>query len=619
MTRSSAFLLLKRQSAALVLVAALLPTQALGAQKKKAAPDPLATFDAYVASSMQDFRVPGVAIAIIRNDSVILAKGYGVRKLGDAAPVDTKTMFAIGSASKAFTATSIAMMVDEGKMKWDDPVTKYLPGFQLWDSYATRDLTMRDALSHRSGLSRGDLSWYGSEYDRNEVLRRVRYNKPSWGFRSQFGYQNVMYLAAGQSLAAVTQMPWDDVVKSRIFVPLGMSATNTSVKALAGQADVAQPHQTIDDTVRVIPYRDIDNIGPAGSINSNIEDMSRWVRFHLGDGKFEGKQLISPGSLRETRMPNTPIRLEGALGRILGGAHLAAYGMGWFLQDFHGRLLIHHGGNIDGMSAVVSFMPEANTGLVVLTNMNGTQLTNVLMFRAYELLLGETPTDWSAEMKKFVDEAEKQGKETLANIEKTRVAGTSPTLALEKYAGTYLDSLYGDMVVSYEGGKLRVARGPTFRGTLEHWNYDAFRAVWDNRALGKSMMRFEVGSDGKVVSLHTELEGPVEFRAVPPKADTKAAVTLTAADLSKLTGKFAHESLPIEVEVQIVGNDLKLTVPGQPPYTLVAITATRFRLTGPAEMPDGFYFTYEVTNGMVTGASLEQPAPRPSLKLKKKA
>ena len=213
-----------RSTLALAVSLIALPLAASSAQKAKKK-DPLDGFDAYVTKSMQDFRVPGTSIAIVRNDSVILMKGYGVRKLGDPAPVDTKTLFAIGSSSKAFTATSIAMMVDDGKMKWDDPVTKFLPSFQLYDSYATRDLTLRDALSHRSGLSRGDLSWYGSEYDRNDVLRRVRYNKPSWGFRGQFGYQNVMYLASGQSLAAVSGMSWDDFVKSRIFRPLGMTAS----------------------------------------------------------------------------------------------------------------------------------------------------------------------------------------------------------------------------------------------------------------------------------------------------------------------------------------------------------------------------------------------------------
>ncbi len=609
-----AFTFARTRRIALALVLLPLATSAAQKGKKK---DPLDGFDAYVAKSMQEFRVPGTALAIVRNDSVLLLKGYGVRTLGDPAPVDSKTIFAIGSSSKAFTATSIAMMVDDAKMRWEDPVTKFLPSFQLWDSYATRDLTLRDALSHRSGLSRGDLSWYGSEYDRNEVLRRVRYNKPSWGFRGQFGYQNVMYLAAGQSLAAASGMTWDDFVKRRIFAPLGMTASNTSVKALAGQANVAQPHAIVDDTVRVIPWRDIDNIAPAGSINSNVEEMAHWVRFQLGDGKFEGTQLVSAGTLRETRMPNTPIRLEGLGGKISGGAHLQSYGMGWFTQDFRGRFLVQHGGNIDGMSAMVAFMPEEHLGVVVLTNMNGTLLRDALMYRAFDQLLSDAPSDWSGDFKKVIDEVLKQGKETEERLEKARVAGTSPTLALEKYAGRYLDSLYGDVVVSLDGGKLRIARGPTFHGTLEHWNYDAFRVTWDARTLGKTMMRFEVGSDGKVVALHTELEGPVDFRAMPPKADTKPAVALLAADLSKLTGKYAPENLPLTIEVQVVGDALKLTVPGQPAYTLVAITPTRFRMTGPPDMPDGFYFTFELANGAVTGATLEQPAPRPTLKLKR--
>jgi CubicO group peptidase (beta-lactamase class C family) len=283
-------------------------------------------FDAYAAQAMALWKVPGVAIAIVRNDSIIHSRGYGVRKLGAPEPVDVQTLFAIGSSSKAFTATALAMLVDEGKVRWNDKATLHLPGFQLYDSYATRDLTIRDLLSHRSGLSRGDLMWYGSAYSRDEILRRVRFLEPSWGFREQFGYQNIMYLAAGQVAARAAGMNWDDVIRTRIFQPLGMGASSTSITALAGLTNVAQPHAEFDDTVRVVPYRNIDNIGPAGSINSNVTDMAQWVRFNLAKGKAGGKQLVSDGNMNELWSAHTAMRVDGPFRVLYPDVHLMSYG-----------------------------------------------------------------------------------------------------------------------------------------------------------------------------------------------------------------------------------------------------------------------------------------------------
>ena len=231
---------------------------------------PLQGFDDYVNKALKDWEVPGVAIAVVKDDKVVFAKGYGVRELGKPEMVDEKTLFAIGSSSKAFTSAAIAMLVDEGKLKWDDHVTKYLPGFQLFDPYVTREMTVRDLLTHRIGLERGDQLWYATDYSRDEVLRRIRFLEPSSSMRSKFGYQNVMYLAAGQIVPSVTTKSWDDFIGERIFTPLGMKETNTSIRLLKGKTDVAAPHQTIDDKVQPVPYRLIDNIGPAGSINSNV-------------------------------------------------------------------------------------------------------------------------------------------------------------------------------------------------------------------------------------------------------------------------------------------------------------------------------------------------------------
>src|SRR5687768_5158455 len=377
---------LTRLIRAAVCAAALFFTTSADVSAQKAAspkvvPAGIRSFDAYVAKAMKDWKVPGMAIAIVRNDSVVFAKGYGVRKLGEPTPVDPRTVFAIGSASKAFTAAAVAMLVDDGKMKWDAPVTSYLPGFQMYDPYVTRELTVRDALSHRSGLARGDLMWYGTAFDRSEILRRVRHLEPSWSFRSNFGYQNIMYLAAGQASAAAAGRDWDTLIQERIFAPLGMRNSYTSVRALASLPNVAQPYAEIDGGVSFVPYANIDNIGPAGSINSNVLDVAQWVRLQLGAGKFAGKQLISSGNVAQMHTPHTIIRNEPPWSLYFPEAHLMAYGMGWFLNDYKGRLAVHHGGNIDGMSSLVAMLPEEKMGAVVLTNMNGSMLPSVMVHR----------------------------------------------------------------------------------------------------------------------------------------------------------------------------------------------------------------------------------------------
>ncbi|MCI0387219.1 MAG: beta-lactamase family protein [Acidobacteria bacterium] len=257
---------------------------------------PLQGFDDYVSKAMKDWEVPGVAIAVVKDDKVVFAKGYGVRELGKSTPVNERTIFAIGSSSKAFTAAALAVLVDEGKIKWDDPVTKHLPSFELYDAYAAKEMTVRDLLCHRSGLARGDMMWYGSDFNREEILRRTRHLKPSWSFRSQFGYQNLMYLAAGQIVQAVTGKSWDDFVRERLFKPLGMAASSTSTKDLRSSDNVATPHGKIDEKVMPITWRNIDNIAPAGSINSNVVEVAAWVRLQLNQGSFAGQRMLSSGA-----------------------------------------------------------------------------------------------------------------------------------------------------------------------------------------------------------------------------------------------------------------------------------------------------------------------------------
>ena len=483
---------------------------------------PGADFDEYVNKSIKDWGVPGVAIAIIKDDRIVFAKGFGVRELGKSEPVDQNTLFAIGSSSKAFTAASIAMLVDQAKLKWDDPATKYLPGFQLFDPYSTRELTVADLLSHRSGLARGDLLWYASEYDRNEILRRVRYLKPSWSLRARFGYQNIMFLAAGQIIPSVTGKTWDDFLRERIFTPLNMTSTTTSIKAFAGKANVATPHSKIDDKVRVVAWRNIDNIAPAGSINSNVQDMAQWIRLQLGEGMYEKQRLLSASSFKEMQTPQTIVRLEGPRGSLYPEAHFLTYGLGWFLSDYRGRKLVEHGGAIDGMRAEVAMIPEEKLGLVILTNLHGTTFPHALMFRIFDFYLKAPERDWCAEMLKVEKRLEEQAKAAEKKTEAERVKGTSPSLALAKYAGTFESDMYGVTKVALENDKLVVRFGPNFTGDLEHWHYDTFRVTWRDQMQGKGFVNFKLNAQGKadVVSI----ENLSEFTRVPepdPKAVTK--------------------------------------------------------------------------------------------------
>jgi CubicO group peptidase (beta-lactamase class C family) len=562
---------------------------------------PSKDFDDYINKALKDWEVPGLAIAIVKNDQLVFARGYGVRKLGDPTPVDEKTLFAIGSSSKAFTAASIAMLMDEGKLKWDDPATKHLPGFQLFDPYATRELSVRDLLSHRSGLERGDFLWYGTSYSRDEIVQRVRFLKPSWSFRSRFGYQNIMYLAAGQIVAGLSGKPWDDFIRDRIFKPLGMTSSSTSIKDLKAADDVATPHTKLDGKVEIIPWRNIDNIAPAGSINSNVIDMAQWVRLQLGEGSYKGQRLISSGGAKEMHTSQTVIRMEPPWTLYYSDAHFLNYGLGWFLHDHRGRKVVEHGGNIDGMSALVAMIPEEKLGLVILTNMNGSPLPGALASRVYDLYLGVQPRDYSADTLKTFNAFLEQGKQAQKKLEESRVKSTSPTLALDQYAGTYKDEMYGDAKVAIQSGKL-VLTTPGFVGDLEHWNYDTFQATWRERSLGKALVTFTLNARGKV----DEMKLPdlqISFKRGPDPADTSASVKLSEAELSKFAGKYEAKVPPIELSIEMVGGLLKATLPGQPVYTLTPVSPTRFRIEG---APAGFFAQFEMASGKVRTLTVEQ-------------
>jgi CubicO group peptidase (beta-lactamase class C family) len=563
---------------------------------------PLQGFDDYVNRALKEWEAPGVAIAIVRDDKIIFAKGYGVRKFGEPMPVNERTMFAIGSSSKAFTAAAIALLVDDGKVKWNDPVTKHLPGFELYDSYAAQQMTLRDLLCHNSGLERGDLMWYGSSFSRDEILRRVRFLKPSWSFRGNFGYQNIMYLAAGQVVQAVSGKTWDDFIRQRIFTPLGMKESNTSVNDLKAMNNVATPHAKHEDKVIPIAWRNIDNIAPAGSINSNVTEMAEWVRLQLGEGNYQGSRLISSGALKEMHQSQMIMRAEPPWTWVAQEAHFMAYGLGWFLHDYRGRKIVEHGGNIDGMSALVSLVPEEKLGLVILTNMNGTMLPAALQYRIIDALLNQPEKDWSATLLKTIKAFEAQGKEAEKKQLEARVKDTRPSLALDKYAGSYTDEMYGEATVALENGKLIARYGQAFTGELEHWHFDTFQVKWKDIAiLGKGLVTFTLNAQGKVDLM--KLENFADFKRAPDKAPAAAAVAVSESELRKFIGKYATDSPPVEISIEVVGGKLKAVVPGQPLHSLIPVTPTRFQIEG---APAGYFISFELTGNVVKSLKLEQ-------------
>lgn len=494
-----------------------------GVQFASAQDAPLSGFDDYVNKAIKDWEVPGLAIAIVKDDKIVLAKGYGVKKLGDPTPVDERTLFAIGSSSKAFTAAAIAMLVDEGKLEWNDPTTKYLPGFETYDPYVTRELSVRDLLSHRSGLERGDFLWYGTENDRDEILRRTRFIKPSWSLRSNFGYQNLMFLAAGQIVGKMNGKTWDEFIEDRLFTPLGMTSSGTTIRDFKNGDNVATPHAKFDEKIEPIAWRKIDNIAPAGSINSNAVDMAQWIRLQLGQGTYQGQRLFSPAVAKEMHTPQTIIPLTGNNERLYPEAHFLSYGLGWFLSDYRGKKVVDHGGAIDGMRAQVALLPEEKLGVVILTNMNGSALPHVLMYKVFDAYLeGSRQKDWSGDLLKTMKGLQELGKAAAKKQEEARVLNTQPSLALEKYVGTYKNDLYGEVKITNEGGKLKVRFGPAFVSELEHWHYDTFRAAFRGAGVTKAFVTFGLNAQGKSDEVTLEIAADYPFKRVPDEVKSTA-------------------------------------------------------------------------------------------------
>ena len=483
-------------------------------------PDPFAGFDNYIASAARDWGVPGLAVAVVSGDSAVLVRGFGVRQIGRPEPVTIHTLFANASTTKAFTSMAAAMLVDEGKLRWDDPIARYLPQFQLQDPLASRELTIRDALSHRVGFGDPGFLWYGTPWGWDEIAKRVSRVQPASSFRSHYAYNNVTYAAGGMAAAAAAGISWDDLVRRRILEPLGMRETFTGEKTLAPQKDVASPHYRVSDTVTAITRLDFDQIAPAGTMYSTAFDMAKWLRFLLDSARVQhgAQPLLKPATFAELFTPQTIIRREDFYPTARRtNPNFTAYGLGWFLLDYRGERVMLHTGSIDGFVAIVALMPSRLTGIAVFANLDHAELRHALVYAAFDRILDTAPDarpaprrNWSQEFKTMYDSMSAAGEARRKEAEKRRVTGTHPTLSLDKYAGTYADSLYGDLTVRAANGALTLSKSPLLTGTLEHWNYDTFRVRWSSRYLGTDLVTFRLGTDGTVSSV--DLDGQLYNR-----------------------------------------------------------------------------------------------------------
>ena len=480
-----------------------LPWSAPISAQRVAPPVSLDQLDDYVARAVRDWRVTGLAIAVVKDDSVVFAKGYGLRQLGRPDAVDVGTRFAIGSTTKAMTAAALGMLVDDGKIGWGDPVINHLPDFRLSDPFVTRELTVRDLLTHAGGLGNADMVWYGADHSPTEIVRRIRTLPIAYSLRSGWVYQNIMYAVAGDVVEAASGMPWEAFLRTRIFTPLGMLATEPTLAALSGQANVATPHAEINDTLRVITNRTVDQVKAAGSVWSSVADMAKWMRFILDSGRVGGRRLLSDSTFAELLSPQAIADASIYPATSLFRPHFFTYGLGWFLHDFNGQAVAMHTGSIDGMSAIIGLIPDRRLGVYVLANQDNAELRHALMYHVFDLFSGNPPRDWSAKILEFYGERRKAARAEEKKREDSRVAKTRPSLPLERYAGTYANPTFGDVIITAPKGALHLEFGSQRQADLTHWHFDTFRARWKDARIDPSQVVFLPDGTGSIGAVRT--------------------------------------------------------------------------------------------------------------------
>lgn len=469
---------------------------------------PVDAFDAYVRHAFNDWNAVGLAVAVVKDGKLLFARGYGEQELGSGRMVDEETRFAIGSTTKAMTVAALGMLVDEGKLAWDDPVVKHLPWFELSDPWMTREITVRDLLTHRAGLGNADLLWYENPVSREWVVEQIRYAKLAYSPRSAFIYQNIMYATAGLVVEAVSGMPWAEFVEQRIFAPLGMTESFTHLAQTQGQPNVARPHDIVDGQRVVIENASVDPVDAAGAVWSSVEDMSRWLRMLLAGGVApDGTRLLSRAVVEEMFRPQTLVTVEMYPTVRVTKPNWMTYGFAWFQHDFRGHKLDFHTGSIDGMVAIAGLVRDLDLGVYVLGNLDHVEVRHALMYRVLDYFLApEQVRDWSAELKMLYDGIARRADSARARRERSRIPNTQPSHELEDYAGTFTNEMYGKVTVEVRDGALYMTRSPGLQGPASHWHYDTFQVDLHTQWRGDLLATFHTAPNGTV--------GAVDFYGV---------------------------------------------------------------------------------------------------------
>jgi CubicO group peptidase (beta-lactamase class C family) len=472
-------------------------------------PAPAFDLEADVNRALKAFDVPGIAIAIVKDGKVVTARGFGVRKLGEPAPVDGKTLFEIASNSKAFTAAALAMLVDEGRLKWDDPVTKYLPEFRMYDSYVTGEMTVRDLLTHRSGLGlgAGDLLWWPTTtFSSDDIIERLRYVKPATSFRSAYAYDNLLYIVAGKIVAKMSGKSWGETIHERILASLGMTGTTTSLAENAGNPDVAAPHSKINDKATPVKPMPVPNAVGAVGINTNAEDIAKWMMVLLEGGKIPGAandaRLFSAAQGRELFTEQTPIKISEPRPALAATKpNFNAYGLGFNLRDYKGMKLAQHSGALQGFYTRVVMVPEAKLGVAILTNAENSGSITALQWRILDHYLNVAPTDWIGIVDAEETAHHQEELKKVSSASAARAAKSTPSLPLAAYDGDYQDPWYGLVTIRQEGKKhiMSFSRTPDLSGELEHFQHDTFIVRWKERNFNAdAYVTFSLNPDGSI-------------------------------------------------------------------------------------------------------------------------
>lgn len=556
----------------------------------------LEDLDAIITAALKDWQTPGLGLAVVKDGQIVLCEGYGQRDVENRLPVTAQTLFAIGSSTKAFTTYAMGLLVDEGKLDWDEPVREYLPEFALYDEYASLHITPRDLVTHRSGLPRHDLVWYGNRsFDRADLVARLRYLEPNKELRQQWQYNNLMFCTAGYLVGRLRESTWEDAVATGIFGPLGMDRSNTSVLVSQADPDHARPYRLKDDELQQVAFRNLDAMGPAGSINSCADDLAGWLLANLGKAGPDAGGL-QKGTLQELQTPQMVIpgmpREDFVTPR--------SYGMGWFIDTWRGRYRLEHGGNIDGFTAAVWLFPRDGLGIAALSNRDGDALPDLIAATVTDRMLGLEPMDHLGTAGARRDQVKAVVKESTENKDRFRNKDAKPSRQAEAFAGRFSNPGYG--VVEFTAGKQELTmlyNGMTM--PLEHWQYDVYSVKPSEDAVIpedlKVVFRGDVSGAISTVEIGFELlVDPIVFERMP------SARLQDPEFLDRLTGRY---ELPPQVVTIVRKNDrLEAVLPGQPVLKLDPSGEDTFNLSGLS----GFSLRFTVgADGPATEAIFIQP------------